>query len=101
MQVEVNSAERAGVFILAEHDGDVTIQGDAVTQARGPILEGGDRLGHQRLQALEEFIGRLLHADHELVVALHRGGNLVLEIVRLQIHDGWIINTATPPGKNG
>jgi hypothetical protein len=25
----------------------------------------------------------------------------VLEIVRLQIHDGWIINTATPPGKNG
>jgi hypothetical protein len=25
----------------------------------------------------------------------------VLEIVRLQIHDGWIINTATAPGKNG
>ena len=47
MQVEVDSAEGAGVFVLAEHDGHVAIQGDAVAQAGGASLKGRDRFGQQ------------------------------------------------------
>jgi len=88
------------MVILADHNGHVTVQRDAVTQARRAMFECIDRLAHQRLQALEEFIRRLLDAHDEFVVALHRNGDLVLKIFIAQSHGGLIINTVARLCKN-
>ena len=83
VQIEVNTAERAVAVILAQHDGDMPVQRDAMAQTRRAILEGGDCLAHQRLQAFEKLVGRFLHADDEFVVIACGGGHLLLEIFNL------------------
>ena len=47
------------------------------------ILEGGDRLAHERLQTFEEFIRRFIHADDKLLIVSRSVGNFLLEIFNL------------------
>ncbi len=68
VQVEINAAQRTLAFGFAQNDRDVLVQRDAVAQARRATLVRVDCLGHQRLQTLEKFVGRLFDADHEFLV---------------------------------
>ena len=79
MEVKINSAERVIVLRLAENNRQLLVQGDAVTQMRPAVLVGFDRLFHQRLDGGFAIFRRLVEANDELLVSLHRIGNLLLE----------------------
>lgn len=85
-EIEVDAAERAVFFRLAEDDGDLLVQGDAVTQAGSAIDVGFDSFLHQRIERRLAVLRRLINADDILVVIAQCFSDLALERFNRQIH---------------
>jgi hypothetical protein len=50
VEIEVNAAERTRAVVLAQNDGDLLVEGDAVAEIPAPAFIGIDRLVQQRRQ---------------------------------------------------
>ena len=70
VEVEIDAAERPLVVGLAEDDGDLFVQGDAVPQMGAAVFVGLDGLLHEGSQRLRAILRHLVEADDVLVVAL-------------------------------
>src|SRR6266403_3272321 len=79
MEVEINSAQGALVVRLAEDDGDLFVEGDAVTQVWAAGFIGLDGLVHERDEGFFKTVGRFIDADDVFVVCLDGFGQLGLE----------------------
>src|SRR5258706_6447278 len=79
MEVEINSAQGAFVFGLAEDDGDLFVEGDAVAQIGTAGFVGLDGLVHERDEGLFKAVGRFIDTDDVFVVGLDGLGQLGLE----------------------
>ncbi len=79
VEIKVDPAERTGVFVLAQNDRDLAIQGDAVAQMRPTAFIRFDRLLQQTKKRGMKFIRSFVQANDVLVVNLHRFGDLMSE----------------------
>ena len=70
VQVEINPAQRAVLVRLAQNNGDLSVQRDAVPQVRGAGFIGLDGLLHERVQGVQEHVGRFVQADNKLIISL-------------------------------
>ena len=86
-EVEIDAAERAVVFGLAEDDGDLFVEGDAVTEMGAATGVGFDRFFHQGEEGGFAVLGGLVEADDELVEGLERFGDFVMKCFDVQIHN--------------
>src|SRR4029078_10539256 len=64
---------------LAEDDGDLPVEGDAVTQVLSAIFVSLDGLFHERTKRGIAFLGHLVDAHDEFLVGFARFGHLELE----------------------
>src|SRR4051812_45845178 len=67
MEVEVNATQRAIPLGLAEDDGDLAIEGNAMPEVRSAILVGFDGLLHQGTQGALTVLRHLINAHHVLL----------------------------------
>src|SRR5260370_42046277 len=79
MEIEINSAQGALVVRLAEDDGDLFVEGDAVAQIRAAGFVGLDGLVHERDEGFFKTVGRFIDADNVFVVGFDGLGQLGLE----------------------
>jgi len=79
MQVEVDATERAFFLGLAQNDGDVLVQRDAMPQVGTAVRVGLDRLFHERVQGRLAVLREFFQANDVFVVSSERGGNLWFE----------------------
>src|SRR5260221_7458332 len=79
MEVEINSAQGALVVRLAEDDGDLFVEGDAVTEIGAAGFVGLDGLVHERDEGFFKTVGRFIDTDDVFVVCLDGFGQLGLE----------------------
>jgi hypothetical protein len=79
MEVEINSAQGALVLRLAEDDGDLFVEGDAVAEIGAAGFVGLDGLVHERDEGFFKTVGRFIDADDVFVVGLDGLGQLGLE----------------------
>ena len=68
MQIEINAAKRALPIALAENNGDLPVQSDAVTHAFAATFVGLDRLLHQRVHGRMKVLRRFLETNDVPVV---------------------------------
>lgn len=68
MQIEINAAKRTRRITLAENDGDVFIQGDAMAQLRAAAFVSLDSFVHQGDKGRLELIGGLVDTDDVAIV---------------------------------
>jgi hypothetical protein len=78
-EIEVDAAEGAVGFGLAEDDGDLFVEGDAVTEIGAAILVGFDGFFHQGNEGSLAFLGGLIEADDILLESLEGFSNFRLE----------------------
>ena len=71
MEIEINSAQWADAVALAEDDGDVFVESDAVAEVRSSGLIGFDGLVEQGDEGGLKFFGCFVETDDVLVVHLH------------------------------
>lgn len=91
MEVEVNAAQRPVVVGLAEDDGDVPVQRNAVAKTRRAGLVCGNGFLHQRFEATPKLVRGLVETHDKFVVVLSGDLDLTVEIFGLLRHGGWII----------
>ena len=85
VKVEVYATKRPLTFGLAQDDGHLLIEGNAVAQLGAAILVGLDCLLHQGPKRALAVLRRLIEADDVFLVGLDRLRNLMLE--RVDRHD--------------
>ena len=71
MEIEINSAQWADAVALAEDDGDVFVESNAVAEVRSSGLIGFDGLVEQGDEGGLKFFGCFVETDDVLVVHLH------------------------------
>ena len=81
VKVEINAAERAFGFGLAQDNGHLFIERDAMAQMRPPILVSLDRLLHERAKGAFALVRGFIEANDEFFVSLYTGGNFLFERV--------------------
>ena len=79
MEVEIDATERAIGFGLAEDNGDLAIECDAMAQMWSAIFVGFDGLFHERTKGAFAVVGSLVHANDVFVESLEGLGHLLLE----------------------
>src|ERR1017187_6861709 len=79
VEIEVNAAERTRAVALAQDDGDLLIEGDAMAQVRPAPLVGLDRLVKQGGKRRFEFIRGFVDAYDVFLIRFHRFRDLLLE----------------------
>jgi len=79
VQVEIDSAQRAVAFGLAENDGQLPIQSDAVAQVGSAILIRLDRFFHERTQGSLRILGNFVDADDIAIIGFERVRDFLLE----------------------
>lgn len=70
MQIEIDAAEGTVVIGLAEDDGHLFVERDAVAQMRAAADIGANGFVYEREQRGLAFFGRLIDADNMPVVGL-------------------------------
>ena len=65
MEIEIDSAKRAFVFRLAEDDGHLLVESDAMTQVRTAVVVGLDRFLHQGVQRRLAIFGCLTETHNK------------------------------------
>ena len=68
IEVEIDRAQRALGFSLAQDDRDIAIQGDAMAEIRSALFVSVDGLAKQAIDALPELVRGLIQANDILVV---------------------------------
>ena len=86
VEVEINSAERTVTVGLAEDDGQLTVERDAMAQMRAAVQIGFYRFLHQPNHRLLAFVRGFVDADDVLLVKLQRFDHLRLEHLDRQVH---------------
>src|SRR5260370_26317993 len=71
IKVEIDAAQGALVVGLAEDDGDLLVERNAMTKVRPAVFVGADGLLHQRAERGVAFFGGLVEADDEFLGRLH------------------------------
>ena len=85
-EVPVDAAHGARALGLAQDDGDVAVEGDAVAEVGPAPLEGLDGLLHKRAQGGLAIVGGLLKAHDVAVVGLQCLANFLLERLHRELH---------------
>ena len=88
-EVEVDAAEGAFGFGLAENDGDLFIEGDAVAEVGTAILVGFNRFFHQGDEGAFAFLGGFIEAHDELFKRLQGFSNFRLKGVNRHGGDSY------------
>ncbi len=81
VQIKVNAAERARFITLAEDDGDLPVNGQAVPHAGRAAFVSFDRFVEQADECGLEFFRGLFETDDVFVERLHSGGDFFFETI--------------------
>ena len=88
-EVEVDAAEGAFGFCLAENNGDLFVEGDAVAQVGAAILVGFDGFFHQGDEGAFAFLGGFIEAHDELFKRLQGFSNFRLKGLNRHAGDSY------------
>ena len=78
-EIEVDAAEGALGFGLAEDDGDLFVQRDAMPEVRAPVLVSFNSFLHQGYEGALALLRGFIEADDVLLESLHGFRDLGLE----------------------